>query len=60
MSLIQIDVESNKSDLDALVAELETALQTVTDVTAKITAFQLTFSVTEVPETGSEVPVVTE
>lgn len=60
MSLIQIDVESNKSDLDSLVAELETALQTVTDVTAKITAFQLTFSVTEVPETGPEAPVVTE
>lgn len=49
MANITIDVESNKADLDALVSQLDTALANVATITSQITSFQLTFTVTEVP-----------
>lgn len=51
MPTIQIDVESNKADLDTLVVQLNEAVANVAAITAQITAFQLSFTVTELPET---------
>lgn len=51
MAEITIDVESNKLDLDTLVTDANAKISELQAILTQITAFQLTFSVTEVPPT---------
>lgn len=51
MATINIDVESNKADLDALVASANTKITELQGILGQITSFQLKFTVTEIPST---------
>lgn len=66
MSIIRVDIESNKPDLDALVETANAKIGELQAILTEISAFQVTFTVTEVPTSEPaptaepELPVATE
>lgn len=56
MATISIDVESNKADLDTLVESANAKIGELQAILSQISAFQLQFTVTEVPQAQAELP----